>query len=129
MKILIIEDEELLAKVLQEKFHKAGYQTSLVYSGDRALPEVKSFRPDIIILDLILPKKSGLEILKELKADPEIKSIPVIVLSNIEEDESIKKALSLGAVDYYVKTQHPILEVIEKVETHLIKPKGKFSLK
>lgn len=88
---------------------------------------VKSFHPDLVLLDLILPKKDGFEVLQELKADPGLKQIPVVVLSNLGQDEEIKKALDLGAVDYLVKVQHPINEVVEKVRKYLIepqKPKG-----
>jgi len=120
MKILIVEDEEILAKVLQEKFEKEDFKTVLAVDGELAISLAKSTRPNLIILDLILPKKSGFEVLKELKDDPELKTIPVIVLSNLGQDEEIKRALALGATDYLVKTQHPIKEVIEKVKGYLI---------
>ena len=120
MKILIVEDEEILAKVLQEKFEKEDFKTVLAVDGELAISLAKSTRPNLIILDLILPKKSGFEGLKELKDDPELKTIPVIVLSNLGQDEEIKRALALGATDYLVKTQHPIKEVIEKVKGYLI---------
>lgn len=122
MKILIAEDEEILKKVLQEKFEKEKFTVALVDDGSEVLFAVKSFHPDLILLDIMLPKKDGLSILEELQEDPELKNIPVIILSNLGEDEKIKKALSLGAVDYMVKTQHPINEVLERVRVHLIKP-------
>ena len=115
MKILIIEDEEVLSLVLGEKFKNEGYETMIASDGQEAQPKAEKFRPDVILLDLILPKKGGLEVLEDFKMDAELKIIPVIVLSNLETDETIKKALSLGAVDYFVKTQHPIAEIVEKV--------------
>jgi len=124
MKVLIVEDEEILSKVLQEKFIKENFEVKLAEDGAVVLSLVKSFKPNIIVLDLMLPKKSGFEVLQELKADPEVKNIPVIVLSNLGQDEEIKKALNLGAVDYFVKAQHPINEVVEKVSNRLINPKG-----
>jgi len=116
MKILIVEDEQVLSKVLKEKFEKAGFETKVSGDGEVAISDSKSFLPDIIVLDLVLPKKSGFEVLKAVKADPETKGIPVIVVSNLGEDSDIKQALSLGAKDYFVKSQHPINEIIEKVK-------------
>lgn len=116
MKILIIEDEESLAFVLQEKLGGVKFETKVAKDGEVALPMVRSFKPELILLDLILPKKDGFTILKELKTDPELSMIPVIVLSNLGEDENIKKAFALGAKDYFVKSQHPINEIIEKIE-------------
>lgn len=75
------------------------------------------------MLDLILPKKSGFDVLHEIKADPVLRSIPVIVISNLYQDEDIKRALQLGAEDYIVKSQHPINEVIDKVRGYIIKGK------
>jgi DNA-binding response OmpR family regulator len=71
----------------------------------------------------MLPKKGGLEVLQTLKSHPELKQIPVVILSNLDSDEDIKQAIFLGAEDYYVKTQHPIAEVVEKVDTILRRPK------
>jgi len=123
MKILIVEDEEILSKVLREKFEKENFEVKLAEDGETVLSLTKSFQPNIILLDLMLPKKSGFEVLQELKADPEVKNIPIVVLSNLGQDEEIKKALNLGAVDYFVKAQHPINEVVEKVSNRLINPK------
>ena len=123
MKILIVEDEEALAQVLKEKFEKEDFEVKIVVDGETALPLVKSFMPDMVLLDLILPKKSGVEVLKEMKLEEDIKDIPVIILSNLSEDEDIKEGLALGAKDYFVKTQHPINEVIEKAKNYLIQPK------
>ena len=123
MKLLIVEDEEILIKVLKEKFEKEKFTVALATDGEAALQAAKSFKPDLILLDIILPKKDGLQVLKELKANPELRSIPVIMASNLGEDEKIKTALSLGAVDYLVKTQHPINEVVEKVKGYLLKPR------
>lgn len=115
MKILIVEDEESLAFVLKEKLEKEKFEIQIAKDGEVAMSLARSFRPEMILLDLILPKKDGFLVLKELKADPELRVIPVIVLSNLGEDENIKKAFALGAKDYFVKSQHPINEIIEKI--------------
>ena len=121
-KVLIVEDEEVLAKVLREKFTDEGYGTEIAKDGDEGSAMVKKSKPDIVLLDLILPKKHGLVILEEIKNDPETKDIPVVVLSNLAEDDNIKKALELGASDYFVKAQHPIGEIVEKVSSILVGP-------
>ncbi len=123
MKILVVEDEQILAKVFEEKFSKAHYDVKIASDGEVALNLAKSFDPDVIVLDLVLPKKNGFEVLSELKSEDSLKTIPVVVVSNLGEDEDIKRALSLGAVDYFVKAQHPINEIVSKVKTVSIKSK------
>jgi DNA-binding response OmpR family regulator len=123
MKILIVEDEKILSMVLEEKFKDEAFDTKVAADGEEAMAFAASFSPDIILLDLILPKKDGFEVLKELKSDPKLQDITVIVLSNLGEDDEIKKALSLGAKDYFVKVQHPISEIVEKVKAYLLKAK------
>lgn len=79
------------------------------------MPVIRRVKPDIILLDIILPKRSGLDILKELKDDAELKHVPVIVISNLGEDKNLKEALAIGADDYLIKIEHPINEIVEKV--------------
>lgn len=121
MKVLLVEDEKILGDVLKEKLEQENLTVDWVTDGEAAMTKAKSFSPDLIILDLILPKKDGFEVLKELKANFKLKNIPVVVLSNLGQDEEIKRALSLGAVDYLVKAQHPINEVIEQIKKNLSK--------
>ncbi len=123
MKILLIEDEEVLLRVLQEKLESENFNVQVALDGEAGMSAAKSFKPDMILLDLLLPKISGLEVLAILKEDSVLKQIPVIVLSNLSDGLSIKKALSLGAVDYLVKTQHPVNEVIEKINKHILTAK------
>ena len=123
MKALIVEDEEVLAKVFQEKLEKSGYEVRVAGDGDAALTVAASFKPDVIVLDLLLPKKSGFEVLEALKKDQMLKMMPVIVVSNLGEDSDIKRALSLGAADYYVKSEHPINEIVEKIKNVLLQAK------
>ena len=121
MKVLIVEDEKALNLVVKEELQSNKFDVRVAEDGEEALKLAKSFNPELILLDLILPKKSGLQVLEELKADDNLKKIPVIVLSNLAEDENIKKAISIGAEDYFVKTQHSIYEVIQKVQKYLKK--------
>lgn len=119
MKVLIVEDEQALSNIVSEELSGEGHNCKIAKDGEEALSFSQSFRPDIILLDLMLPKKNGLDVLAELKDNMDLKTIPVIVLSNLAEDESIKKALLLGAVDYFVKSQHSIYEVLDKIQKYI----------
>ena len=121
-KIVIVEDEEALARVLKEKFENEGFEIDLAMDGKVALPTIQKMRPDLVLLDLMLPKRDGIDVLRDIKADRDLENLPVIVLSNLDGDEDIKQAISLGAKDYFVKSQHPIKEVVEKVKDFLMNP-------
>ena len=121
-KIVIVEDEEALARVLKEKFESEDFTVELAMDGKVALPIIQKTQPDLVLLDLMLPKRDGIDILKDIKSDRELEHLPVIVLSNLDGDEDIKQAIALGAKDYFVKSQHPIKEVVEKVKDFLINP-------
>lgn len=119
MLVVIAEDDEILAKALKEKFEAEGFKVLVVKDGQEAVDILKgSPKPDLILLDLIMPVKDGFAVLEEMAQNVEIKirSIPVIVLSNLGEDESIKRALKLGATDYLVKSQHSLSEVVQRVK-------------
>lgn len=118
-KILIAEDEEILLNVLKDRFEADGWEVSLAKDGVEAIEAIKKFLPDLVLLDLVMPKKDGFEVLKEVRTNPEFKTLPIIVvLSNLGSDEDIKKALALGANDYFVKTQHPMSEIVEKAKKY-----------
>lgn len=119
MKVLIAEDEEALHTVVEEELKSQKFDVKVAKNGEEAMKLAKAFRPDVILLDLIMPKKGGMEVLKELKKSDNLKDIPVVVLSNLAEDDNIKEALKMGASDYFVKTQHSIYEVIEKLQKYL----------
>lgn len=118
--ILIAEDEEILRNVLKDRLSEEGWNVETAENGEEALKMMRNTKYFVVLLDLLMPKKSGFDVLEEIKNDPELKEAGtnVIVLSNLGSDDDIKKALSLGAVDYFVKTQHPIAEVIEKIKKY-----------
>jgi two-component system, OmpR family, alkaline phosphatase synthesis response regulator PhoP len=118
-KILIVEDDQFLLKIYDVKFKKEGYDVMLAEDGDLAIELAKSSKPDLILLDLILPKKDGFDVLKELKSDAGLKDIPVIVLTNLGQDEDAKKGMELGADDYVIKANTSIDDVVEKAEAIL----------
>lgn len=119
--ILIIEDEAFLAHALRDNLHAAGYAASIVFDGEEALKRIAEERPDLILLDLLLPKQDGFFVLKKLKENAEWAKIPVVILSNLGEDAIIKRALDMGADDYLVKSQHSIDEVMNKISGYFSK--------
>ena len=118
-KILIIEDDEHVSKVYEMKFLKEGYSTVLVANGEQAVEKVTSEKPNLIILDLMVPRKDGFAILEEIKKNPSTASIPVLVLSNLGGKDDQKRALGLGANDYMVKVENSMQEVIERAKKFL----------
>jgi DNA-binding response OmpR family regulator len=120
-KIVLIEDDEILAKVLYTELTDAGFEVKQAFDGEAGLAMAKSEKWDLILLDLILPKKHGFEVLAELKKSADTASIPVLILTMLGSDEDIKKGLQLGADDYIVKSQHAVAEIVEKVKSFLAK--------
>ena len=117
--ILIVEDEEFLSLALKDNLTAEGSTVDIAANGDEAVEHIRKKKPDLILLDLLMPKRDGFYVLEEVKKNPEWKLIPIIVLSNLGGDAEIKRALEMGADDYFVKSQHPIEEVIEKVKDYL----------
>lgn len=117
--ILFIEDELALQKTFSEVLNQEGYKVMSALDGELGLRLAKQKKPDLILLDLILPKVHGFEILKELKGDEATKDIPVIVLTNLEGVGDIEKALELGATTYLVKATYSLEEVIAKIKKTL----------
>ena len=117
--ILIVEDEDFLMRVLQDSFVAEGYAVETAADGIEAMERIQKKKPNLILLDLLMPKKDGFYVLEVVKNNPEWKLIPVLVLSNLGGDEEIKKAIALGADDYFVKSQHPVEDVIQKVKIML----------
>lgn len=116
IKIVLIEDDEILSKVVYEELVNAGFDVKRAFDGEEGLKAVKSEKPNLVLLDIILPKKNGFEVLEELKQSPEMRDYPVIMLTMLGSDEDIKRGLKLGANDYIVKGQHAVAEIIEKVK-------------
>lgn len=122
-KILIIEDDPVLGEVLTQKLGHEGYDVTLVQDGAAGLAAIPAAKPDLILLDIILPTMSGYEILEKKHADPAISSIPVIIVSNSGQPVEIKRSLALGVCDYLVKAQFDPEEVLSKVRTCLARPR------
>lgn len=120
--ILFIEDEPALQQTLGGFLKEQGYAVVPALDGAAGLAAIKSERPDLVLLDLILPKKHGLDVLREMRADPAIAAIPVIVLTNVESGDAIRQATELGAKAYLVKTNYSLDEVLEKVRAVMGQP-------
>jgi len=118
-KILFIEDEAVLQKSLGSLLGEQGYEVISAIDGESGLNLAKVMKPNLILLDLILPRIHGLKILESLKADEITKDIPVIVLTNLEDNEDIEKALALGATTYLVKANYNLKDVVEKISKAL----------
>lgn len=115
-KIVIIEDDTFLGEMYVTKFELEGYKMFLANNGEDGLKLIKKEKPDLILLDIIMPKMNGFEVLESLKSDKNLKSIPVILLTNLGQKEDIDKGLELGAVDYLIKAHFVPSEVIQKVK-------------
>ena len=118
-KILIIEDEEIVIDLLQRKLIKEGYETSVARDGQEGLKNMKEVKPDLILLDIIMPKMGGFEVMEEMAKDKELKKIPVIVISNSGQPVELDRAQKLGAKDWLIKTEFDPQEVIDKVKKHI----------
>jgi len=117
VKLLIIEDETALADVLEAKFKKEGYNVSMAYDGEEGFNKLKEIKPDLILLDIVMPKMDGYEVME--KMNEEGISIPVIIISNSGQPVEIEKTRKLGAIDHLIKTKFDPDEVVKKVKKHL----------
>lgn len=118
-KILIVEDEKVLGDLLSKRLKKEQYDVTWVEDGEQGLSTMRSWRPDLILLDIVMPKKNGYEVLIEKFNDESIKNIPVIVISNSGQPVEIEKIVALGVKDYLVKANFSTEEVLAKVVQYL----------
>lgn len=117
-KILIIEDDKSLQNALAEMLTQEKYEIVSAFDGEEGLKKVKDEKPDLVLLDIILPKKDGYEVLAEIKKGEE-KNIPVLILTNLEEIDNVQKAIDLGATTFMVKSDFSLKDVLEKVKENL----------
>lgn len=115
-KILFIEDEQVMQKAVSEFLGAKGYNVISALDGESGLDRARKESPELILLDLILPRKSGFEVLKELKGDPITKQIPVVVLTNLSEMGDIGKVLELGVTTYMIKSDQSLQDILGIVE-------------
>jgi DNA-binding response OmpR family regulator len=116
IKILLIEDDSFLLGMYANKFELEGFQVILAEDGEKAVRTALKELPDIILLDIILPKLDGLEVLKQLKSEASTAKIPVILLTNLSRRDEIERGLKMGAEDYLIKAHFLPSEVVGKVK-------------
>lgn len=118
-KVLVIEDEQVLGDILFDKLSDEGYTAFWELDGEAGLKKMREVKPDLVLLDLVMPKKDGYEVLEEMGKDDELKQIPVIIISNSGQPVEIKRIVELGAKDYIIKAQFSPKEVLDKVHKYL----------
>ncbi len=111
-RLLLSEDNKLLSSALKTNLEAGGFVVSTAFNGQETIDKMKAEKPDILLLDILLPVKNGFEVLEEIKEDNEINAIPVIILTNLGEDENIERAKALGAKEYLVKSNFTMDEVM-----------------
>lgn len=120
-KILVIEDERPLVQALEEKLVKSGFDIVFASNGQEGLDKAYSEKPDLILLDIVMPIMDGMTMLKKLHSDDWGKTIPVIVLTNLSDNEKITQAMELGSYDYLVKSDWSLEDVVERIREKLEK--------
>ena len=115
-KILIAEDDQFLCKAMTTKLTKEGYEVKIALDGVQLMDLLKSYIPDLIILDLLMPKKDGFEVVKEVKADPKLKNIPILIASNLGQSSDIQQILAVGATDYRIKSEFTLESLVQKIK-------------
>ena len=125
IKILLVEDEKFLSTILTTRLTKEGFVVIQAFDGQEALDKLKAERPNLIVLDLILPKKSGFEVMEAISADPQLNQIPVVILSNLGQESDIEKTRALGALEYHIKLKTSVdsfTEIIKNIMGRFEKP-------
>lgn len=117
--ILIIEDDKFLRELIVQKLLKEDYEISEAVDGEEGFKKIKEEKPDLVLLDLILPGIDGFEVLSKVKEEPNLVKIPIIILSNLGQKEDIEKGMKLGAIDYLIKAHFTPGEIIEKIKNAL----------
>lgn len=118
-KILIIEDDEFLIDTYSVRLKQENFDVASVRDGEAAFEKAKKFMPNLIILDLILPKKDGFKVLEELKGNAKTREIPILIASNLDQEESIQRGLRMGAANYFVKSNISINELTDKCNKYV----------
>ena len=124
-KILIIEDDRYISKMYQLKLSLEGYSVEVAENGRLGVDKVKEFVPDVILCDILMPELDGFEVIKIVKSDEATKKIPILIMSNLGQEDHIQKGMSLGAIGYIVKSQYTPSKVVETIRQVLgEKPQG-----
>jgi DNA-binding response OmpR family regulator len=115
-KVLVVEDDRFLRELITQKLSREGYDVSEAVDGEDGVKKAEEKRPEIILMDLILPGIDGFEAITRIKANPELEDIPIIILSNLGQRDDVERGLKLGATDFLIKAHFTPGEIIEKIE-------------
>lgn len=118
-KILLIEDDPFLSSLLGNRLKKEGFELESVKRGSDAMKALRDKLPDLILLDIILPGKSGFEVMEDIKSEPQIAQTPVMIISNLGQETDVERGKELGAVEYIIKAKTSIDELVEKIKDFL----------
>jgi DNA-binding response OmpR family regulator len=117
--VLLVEDDKFLSTLLKNRLEKEGLTVNHVSDGESAITALQETIPDLTLMDIILPKKNGFEVLEEIRQDPRMKGLPIIIISNLGQASDIAKSRELGAIEYYVKAQTSIDDLVVKIKNFL----------
>lgn len=120
-KALLVEDDTFMLEILSGRLRKSGYEVSIATDGEECMKILESQKPDVVLLDILLPKIDGFEVLRRINSLPELARIPVVILSNLGQKEEVQKAKNLGAKDYIIKANFTTKEIVEKLNNVLNK--------
>src|SRR3989338_7544480 len=115
-KILIVEDDPLMARLYQKIFSLEGFEVELATNGEEGLEKARSIKPNLMLLDIMMPRMNGLQVLEQLKAHPDTRSIPVVMLTNLAGSHDMESALSKGAIKYLIKSEFEPKQVVAMVK-------------
>lgn len=120
--VLVVEDDKFLSGIYEKKLQIEGYQVGVADNGADGLAQAKRLPPQVILLDILLPKLDGLSVLQELKLNEATKNIPVILLTNLGQKDEMDKGLKLGAADYLIKAHFKPSEVVQRIKKYFVQP-------
>jgi len=115
-KVLLVEDDPFLIDIYSSKLKESGFIVSVVEDGERALQKIKEETPDLVVLDIVLPKTDGWEIMREIKKDKKLNSLKVVILSNLGQKGEIEKGLEMGAQKYLIKAHYTPSEIVNQIK-------------
>ena len=119
-KVLLVEDEELLIRMYRTKLELENFEVDIAQDGEKGLAKIREFKPDLVLLDIVLPKLNGIEVLKRIRAEPELKEIPVVILTNASIGDSVKECLEAGALGYIIKSDSTPEQLVQQIRTFLV---------
>ncbi|MEK7480534.1 MAG: response regulator [Patescibacteria group bacterium] len=119
--LLLVEDDKFISRAYKDGLEREGFDVDTAFDGVEAMEKIRASSPNLVLLDLILPEKDGFAVLEEVRMDESLKHVPIIILSNLGQESDIEKGRSLGALDYLIKADVSMKDVIEKVKFHLAK--------